>query len=301
MRLLRTSALLLMAGAALLTSCSVDDIFEGKEENITIKDKISGTLTVDEPYADYAACFEASEPTTVDPIRNFRAIDFLPDGTCLILSEKSIWTTYDVAQGEIYRFQYGNEGEGTVRKNVLTMTDYQTGNINHITLTKVEASPTATTARLCHTWQLQQGIVKMYDGKKLMMTERLEDDEVEIDEERFLSFTPAGNCIAYQQFEWGGNIGTWQWTSEQNQQLSYTFVNDMGGGNVTTTTSNVTVYFAGNNLYVEKEMTMDEYNGEDYDPDHGYENPDYDYDEDIESRCDRVVTLYKYEVKASIE
>lgn len=283
---------MLMAAATLLTSCSMDDMFEGKEENITIMDKNSGTLQVSEPYANEACRFESArgEVNLGNAIYAFRAIEFLASGVCLVECGDSFTTTYGVESDGTYRFVLKDGAEGTVKDGVLTVTDYSypeddSQRYPRAALNKVEMPDASDiTRRLCHTWELKQGIVKMYNGDKLVMTSRLEEYEL-YDSESLITFSPVGTFLSSYQMEDGiSGVGTWSWTNEGQQQVTYSKMSYDYEEN-----TNATLYFSGNNLYVEKEeMEMD------YDDEYA--------DEDEEGfEYNRVVTLYKYEVVSSNE
>lgn len=311
-KFLNRSALVLMAATMLFPSCSVDDLFKGEEEHVTITDKNSGELKVNEPYADQVCRYDAKGQQDIE------AVEFFADGYCMVTyssyfelpagyyspkrtitvhadgkdfklpsalgrAPKAPEARYDYWNGNgneprIYRYTYSNgvytinEAGWRIENDVLYM--HNEYGAQEIALEKTDLLPQhALTSRLCHKWDLQKVLIKMYNGNKLLMSYQMPQSEMEETCVSDLVFSRAGTFLRHDGQVIDGT-GYWKWDNRDNQQMSYEFRAPYIGSNSTM------VYFSGNNLYMTEELTREEYD-------------DDDYEDDEEIYFDRVVLLYK--------
>lgn len=310
-KFLNCSALILMAATMFLPSCSVDDMFKGEEEHVTITDKNSGELKVNEPYADQVCRYDAKGQLDIE------AVEFFADGYCMVTyssyfelptgyyspkrtitvhadgkdfklpsalgrAPKASEARYDYWNGKeprILKYSFSNgvylidELGWRIENDVLYM--HNEYGEQEIALEKTALLPQhALTSRLCHKWDLQKVLIKMYNGNKLLMSYQMSQSEMEETCVSDLVFSQAGTFLRHDGQVIDGT-GYWKWDDRENQQMTYEFRAPYVGSNSTM------VYFSDNNLYITEEISGDK----------------YEDNEDMEINFDRVVLLYKCVVK----
>ncbi len=284
------SAAGILLSALLVTSCSLeefdleDKVPEGKEENLTIADKNSGTLNINEKYAQ-AACLYNVE----DNPEGILSVEFLPTGTYVITRKESNYPTTSIespaaqtktvtvntpkgpmrvpiltgkkaeTRSENGGYYYTQTGtyvytEGTYRPTNESWS-IENGKLimssNGRVYTVSPAKPIATgalTERLCHTWKIERELIKVYDMNNLLIgTYKLSDTDIE---ESYVAFSRYGTFLDYgydhEDGEFYADAGTWTWIDQHEQRLRHMFYSD---GEAFETT----VYFANNHLYMTQE------------------------------------------------
>lgn len=299
----KMAALMLLAGTA-LTSCSVDDILNGSEETYQILDKCSGTLDVYEKYAAQACRFEV-EPNNDEKVST---IEFMPDGHYVVsyienkyqapqqhlhidvagrtfavplslARQQQTRSTY-VAYTKTGTYTYENGAyklvglDWKVENGKLSLLDTYTGMERSYSVNPTEKMPANTlTARLCHRWELEEVLLKLYKENKLVFSYQLTGPEMDEECVSAVEFTPYSTFLRYEEADYAGT-GTWHWTNLNEQLLYYAFNPPLWGEN------SLTAYFAGNHFYMTEELEA------------------FDEEDDENSRL-KAVCLYKMSVKGN--
>lgn len=170
-----------------------------------------------------------------------------------------------------------------VQGNTLTIY-YNSGVQETVALDKVETeTPDELTTRLCRTWELQQVIVKLYNGDKLLASECMDQYDMEQDCVSDIVFSLNGTFLRHDEGQVDG-VGTWRWTNLTEQELTYAFNPPYVGTNATT------IYFADDYLYLTEEIDFSDPKYSDY--------ADFeDLDEQIKDFKPRMVFLNKLAAK----
>ena len=277
-----------------LQSCSLDSLADGTEENYEIKDKNAGTLVVDEEL-DWAAYYEIGDnPYDVE------AIQFFPDGTCQFIYEDPDYGFNDVKSSEsttgievdvngskvrVPLRVAGSPDVGSVNEELMcksftrdskgrfVITDYgwtvdgntlyeqKNGKTETYTAQKAsEEKLSSLSARLCHTWELENVLVKFYKTgtDKLVFTYHLNKKELEKDCVKTLRFASSYQFFRHDSKGRIAGHGMWHWTDESNQKLFYKFQGweydeELGGIVYYIGENYLTAYFASNHLYITEE------------------------------------------------
>ena len=270
-----------------MQSCDIEDltksVTDGTPEEYVIVDKNKGTLQVDEPYKDYAAAFDIGEnpynvskieftadgsyhitfaPSDADDSRarspeteEDLAMDLLIDGHQVKVRStmaRSSWHdipstgTYTYANGRYVLMDYNWVMEG----NTLLITDDDGITRSYTATPATPANIDALTNRLCHKWGLSRVLLKLYKGKKLLVTYHLTEEQVRKYCVDTFEFTSYGNFYRYKNGENNGN-GVWNWVDQSEQNLFYRFTY-FSFSNPTPVygQNNLTVYFSYNRLYI---------------------------------------------------
>lgn len=321
---LRLAAALVLGLTPLLHSCDVDDLTksltEGTTETYRITNKNSGTLSINEPYADAVASFIIADHPQIS------SIEFTADGWCHIVEKQSndVYYTpqrsmeFDVEgrkvsvtmpatqtrasewykySAETYSYTYDRESNSFVVSELgFVVCDgelivYE----NNEDVARYTATPekpiesTALTDRLCHTWGLSNVLLKIYrtdkGEPKLVFTYKLSDeDRYEFCVDQFV-FTHFGHFHRYMHDSNNGN-GDWRWIDEANQRLHYDFTYFADYNPVPVVGSNdLTVYFADNRLYMTEECEA--------------LASDYTDDDEFKDVTLKAVLLYQLEAQAT--